>query len=183
MPESFTGWINRHVAAHPGDQAMVYRERIVIMRYQAITYALMLVLLAAGSTAMGQIYKWTDEEGNVHFGDKPAGEDSEKVAIQSRRTNAERVQADVQARADAAAKAAEEEATAAPAGPTAEELQARLDERAKKCETYRERLRNFVQSRRIYREDENGERVYMSEEEMQAAREQVENQVQEYCSP
>jgi flagellar biosynthesis GTPase FlhF len=159
-----------------------YRQRIVIMRYQAIAFALALVLIGASATAVGQIYKWTDEEGNVHFGDKPVGEDTERVAIQSRRTNSERVESQVQARAAAAAKTAEEEAAAAPAGPTEEELQARLEERAKKCDTYRERLQRFVQSRRIYREDEKGERVYMSEEEMQEAREKVENQVQDYCT-
>jgi hypothetical protein len=152
------------------------------MRYQAIAFVLMLVLFAASTAAVGQIYKWTDEEGNVHFGDTPVGAEAEKVAIQSRRTNAERVQAEVQARADAAAKAAEEEAAATPAGPTAEELQARAAERAKKCDMYRERMARFVRSRRIYTEDENGERVYMNEEEMLAAREKVENQVQEYCA-
>jgi hypothetical protein len=150
------------------------------MRYQAIAFALLLI--AAATTAAGEIYKWTDEEGNVHFEDKPVGEDSERVAIQSKRTNTQQVQSASQARAAAAAKAAEEEAAAIPQGPTAEELQARADARAEKCATYRERLQRFVQSRRIYREDENGERVYMTEEEMQEAREKVENQVQEYCS-
>lgn len=143
--------------------------------------ALLLTLAMAGAAGAGQIYKWTDEEGNVHFGDKPAGEDSERVAIQSRRTNPSRVQAEVNARAQAAAKKAEEEAAAQPQGPTEEELRARMEERAEKCQTYRERLQRFVQSRRIYREDENGERVYLNEEEMQEARQQVENQVQEYC--
>lgn len=151
------------------------------MAKQALALLLTLALTALGTTAAGQIYKWTDEEGNVHFTDKPVVEEAERVAIQSRRTNPERVQATVQARADAAAKAAEEKAAATPQGPTEEELQARLEERAKKCATYRERLQRFVQSRRIYREDENGERVYLSEEEMQEARETVENQVQEYC--
>jgi hypothetical protein len=141
----------------------------------------LLLLLAMAGTASGQIYKWTDEDGNVHFTDKPVAEEAERVAIQSKRTDAAKVQAQVQARADAAAKAAEEEAAATPQGPTEEELQARLEERAKKCATYRERLQRFVQSRRIYREDEAGERVYLSEEEMQEAREKVENQVQEYC--
>lgn len=152
------------------------------MRYQAIAFALMLVLFAASTTAVGQIYKWTDEDGNVHFADKPVGEEAEKVAIQSKRTNADRVQAEQQARVAASAKAAEEEAAAAPTGPTADEMQARAEERAQKCDMYRERMARFVRSRRIYREDENGERVYMTEEEMQAAREQVENQVQEYCN-
>ncbi len=151
------------------------------MTKRALALVLMLALTAVGTTAAGQIYKWTDEEGNVHFTDKPVAEEAERVAIQSRRTDPERVQAMVQSRADAAAKAAEEEAAATPQGPTEEEIQARLEERAKKCATYRERLQRFVQSRRIYREDESGERVYLSEEEMQEAREKVENQVQEYC--
>ncbi len=152
------------------------------MTKRALALVLMLALTAVGTTAAGQIYKWTDEEGNVHFTDKPVEGDAERVAIQSRRTDPDRVQAMVQERADAAAQAAEEEAAAAPQGPTEEEIQARLEERAKKCASYRERLQRFVQSRRIYREDENGERVYLSEEEMQEAREDVENKVQEYCN-
>ena len=150
------------------------------MRYQVIAHVLLLAVIAAGTAAAGEIYKWTDEEGNVHFGDRPDGEEPEKVAIQSRPTNPARVQANVQTRADAAAKAAE--AAATPQGPTAEELQAQAEARAEKCDTYRARLQKFVTSRRLYREDENGERVYLDEEETQAARERVENQVQDFCS-
>ena len=150
------------------------------MTKQALTLALLLV--TAGIVQAAQIYKWTDEDGNVHFGDTPAGEDSERVAIQSHRTDPARVDAAVRARSEAAAKSAEEEAASQPAGPSKEELQAQAAERQKKCDTYRDKLQRFVQSRRIYREDENGERVYLSEEEMQAAREKVEKQVQDHCS-
>ncbi len=152
------------------------------MPKQVPALLLTLALCAVSTTAAGQIYKWTDEEGNVHFTDKPVAEQAERVEIQSRRTDADKVQAQVQARADAAAKAAEEQAAATPQGPTEEELQARAEERAKQCTKYREKLQRFVQSRRIYREDENGERVYLSDDEMQEAREKVENQVQEYCT-
>jgi DNA helicase IV len=148
------------------------------MRYLAIAVALMLAVTTAGTAVAGDIFKWTDEEGNVHFGDRPdGGEGTEKVAI-----NQARVQAAVQSRAEAAAKAAEEEAAATPPGPTPEELQAQADERAEKCSKYREQLQRFVRSRRLYREDENGERVYLDEDEMQAAREKAENQVQDYCT-
>jgi uncharacterized lipoprotein NlpE involved in copper resistance len=154
------------------------------MRYQAIAHVLLLAVMAAGTATAGDIYKWTDEEGNVHFGDRPDGEVPEKVAIQSRPTDSARVQATAQARVDAAAKAAEEQAAAAAArqGPTPEELQAQADTRAEKCDTYRERLQKYLTSRRLYRQDENGERVYLDESETQAARERVENQVQKYCS-
>jgi len=152
------------------------------MRYLAIAAALMLAVTAAGTAAAGDIFKWTDEDGNVHFGDIPAGQESEKVAIQSRPTNPARVQAMVQSRTDTAAKAAEEEAAATPAGPSPEEIQAQADERAEKCSQSRAQLQRFLTSRRLYREDEDGERVYLDEDETQAARERVENQVQDYCT-
>ncbi len=150
------------------------------MRYLAIAVALMLAVTAAGAAVAGDIFKWTDEDGNVHFGDVPVSAESEKVAIQSRPTNPARVQANAQSRADAAAKAAEAEA--APAGPSPEELQAQADAGAEKCSKYRAQLQRFVTSRRLYRQDENGERVYLDEEETQAARERAENQVQDNCS-
>jgi len=152
------------------------------MCYRAIAVALMLAVAAAGPAAAGDIFKWTDEDGNVHFEDRPAGENPEKVAIQSKPTNPARVQAMVQSRADAAAKAAEAEAAAAPAGPSSSELQAQADARVEKCSMYRAQLQKYVISRRLYRQDENGERVYLDEDETQAARERVENQVQDYCS-
>lgn len=155
------------------------------MRYQAIAAALILVLAAAGTAAAGDIFKWTDEEGNVHFGDRPLGEDPERLAIRSKPTDPARiqaVQAAAQARASAAAKAEEKAAAAAPQGPSREELQTQADERKQKCSTYRAQLQKYVTSRRLYREDESGERVYLDENEMLAAREQVENQVQEFCS-
>ena len=152
------------------------------MRYRAIAVALMLAVTAAGTAVAGDIFKWTDEDGNVHFGDVPVSAESEKVAIQSQPTNPARVQANVQSRADAAAKAAEAQAATTPAGPSPEELQAQADARAEKCSKYRAQLQSFVTSRRLYRHDENGERVYLDEEETQAARERAENQVQDNCS-
>ncbi len=152
------------------------------MRYQAIAVALMLAMTAAGTAVAGDIYKWTDEDGNVHFGDRPLGEEPERVAIQSKPTDPARIQAMAQARADAATRAAEEAAAAAPAGPSPEEMQAQADERKQKCSTYWAQLQKYVTSRRLYREDESGERVYLDEAEMQAARERVENRVDEFCS-
>ena len=152
------------------------------MRYLATAVALMLAATTAGTAMAGDIFKWTDEDGNVHFGDRPDGEAPVKVAIQSRPTNPDRVQAMVQSRADTAAKAEEEAAAAAPAGPSPEELKAQTDARAEKCSNSKALLQKFVTSRRLYREDENGERVYLDEDETLAARERVENQVQDNCS-
>jgi hypothetical protein len=58
------------------------------MRYLAIAVALMLAVTTAGTAVAGDIFKWTDEEGNVHFGDRPdGGEGTEKVAISRSHTS------------------------------------------------------------------------------------------------
>ncbi len=153
-----------------------------MLRKNVIAFIMMLAVLAAGMAFASEIYKWTDEQGNVHYGDRPTGDASEeRLAISSRPTDASRVQEQVQASYDARA-AAEEAAASEPAGPSPEELQAQALERQEKCATYKARLQTFVTSRRLYKQDENGERVYLDEVETQAARERVENQVAEYCS-
>lgn len=147
-----------------------------------ISIALLLTAASGGSLFASEIYKWTDEEGNVHFGDRPTGAATEeRMAIRSRPTDPARVQAQVQARVSASEARAEQEAVGEQ-GPTPEELAAEARERETKCNMYKERLTSFVQSRHLYRLDENGERVYLDEEEMQQAREEVQDQVEEYCN-
>ena len=152
-----------------------------MIRKTAIACLIMFVVSASGIAFANDIYKWTDEDGNVHYGDRPTGDASEqRLAISSSPTDPSKVQARVQAR-HTAREAAEEAAASEPEGPTEEELLAQAEERRQKCDTFRARLQKFVTSRRLYKQDDNGERVYLDEEETQAARERVENQVQEYC--
>ena len=56
------------------------------------------------------------------------------------------------------------------------------EQRQQLCNTYRERLQKFVESRRLYRVDEAGEREYLDEEQVTAARDDMQAKVQEYCS-
>ena len=76
----------------------------------------------------------------------------------------------------------EERAAAEKDAPTPEEIQAAAQEKEERCSDYRARLQKMLQSRRLYREDENGERVYLDDDEMLASRERVQSQVEEYCS-
>lgn len=151
------------------------------------TFLLLLCAMLASGISASEIYKWTDEDGNVHYGDRPVGDGSEgaqveRVAIVSRSTNSEAVQASVDARLERQAAAAERAAEREAEEARQEELLAEAADRAQKCTEYRERLQRFVQSRRLYRLDDNGERVYLDDGQMQEAREQVQQQVEEYCS-
>ena len=53
-------------------------------RYRLLSAGLVLLtaaLLAAGASA--QIYKWVDDQGNVHFGDKPRDKAQAEQAAQA----------------------------------------------------------------------------------------------------
>ena len=141
----------------------------------------MAALLASGMAVGSDVYKWTDEDGNVHYVDRPTGQpDEERMDIFSSRTDNAAVQARVQARQEARA-AAEQVASEAPPEMSKEEIRAEQRERQQKCEMYRARLEQFLRSQRLYKEDDAGERVYLDEEQTLAARDRVEEQIKEYC--
>ena len=138
-------------------------------------------LMASGLAVSGEIYKWTDEDGNVHYEDRPIGKtDMEHVNIMSRNTDNSVVQARVDADREARA-AARQAASEAPAEMSKEELRAEQQERQEKCQTYRAQMQTFLSAPRMYKEDAAGERQYLDENEIMAARSKVEEQIQEYC--
>lgn len=152
------------------------------MKKLAIATVSMLAIIAANSAFAGDIYKWTDAEGNIHYGDRPVGEQPERVAIVSQPTDPARIQAATQARAEARTAKSKAAAAAAAEGPSPEDLQAEAAERAARCTTVKAQMQQLVTSRRLYREGADGERVYLDESESLAARERVENQIAEYCN-
>ena len=140
---------------------------------KTIAFVMMLAVSVAGMAFASDIYKWTDEHGNVHYGDRPTNDASEEpLAVSSKPTDPLKAQARFEVKA----------ATSETAGPTPEELQTQALEREEKCSTYKARLQRFLTSRRLYRKDENGEPVYLDEDETLAARERVQKQVEEYCN-
>jgi hypothetical protein len=151
------------------------------MRYFKLAATLIISVALASTATASEIYKWTDEDGNVHYTDKPVDSSSEHMDIVSSATDNENVRAQTQARLDRQNEAAVAAANA-PVGPTAEELRAEAKERSDKCAMYQARLTKFTQSRRLYREDENGERVYLDESDTQKTRDRTEEQVREYCN-
>lgn len=152
------------------------------MRYPAIVVGLILVLAGVGLAPAADIYMWTDEDGQVHFSDIPGGQYPIRLAIESRPTDRARIQAIAQARTEAGIRAEEAKVAAAPDGPSAEELKAQAEERSRKCVAYKVNLETYLTNRRLYNMSPDGEREYLSEDEIAAARERAAQQVTEFCS-
>lgn len=147
----------------------------------ALSAVLISTAIFAGTSSASEIYRWTDEDGNVHYTDKPMGEPSERLDIESRPTDPSVVAAELQARLDIQAKSAESAAVADAATKSQEEKRAEREERQEKCAMYQERLTRFVQNRRIYREGVDGERDYLDEDQMAQVRADAQAKVEEYC--
>ncbi|MEM7430650.1 MAG: DUF4124 domain-containing protein [Pseudomonadota bacterium] len=137
--------------------------------------------LISGTAIAGEIYKWVDADGNVHYEDRPVGENVERVDIVSRSTDNSQVQAATQARRDNEAARLEARAERDKAAQAKLEAEQETAERAAKCQENRARMESFIAARRLYQEDDNGERVYLDEEKTLAAHEQVREQIEKYC--
>ncbi len=135
---------------------------------------LLLALCAPPSWA--EVYKWTDEQGNVHFGDRPS-EDAEEVRIRkapaaapartprnTRRRLGSIMEQDRRKRAEARAKEREER-----------------DKRRSQCAFARDRLRNLSEATYLYDLDEQGQRRVLSHEQRSAAERQARQDVQRLC--
>jgi Domain of unknown function (DUF4124) len=152
------------------------------------THKLVLVVatlgLGAGAAYASDIYKFTDANGTVHYVDRPTGSPTEqRLAISSKPTNPADVQARAQVRYGQAAgdEQSQDGEESEKAKLTRAERVAAAQERADKCQQYRDRLETYVTSRRLYRETDKGEREYLDEQEVLDARRKTEDLVREYC--
>ncbi len=144
--------------------------------------AVMALTIAAGAAA-SEIYRWVDAEGNVHYGDRPSGEATEqRLELTYARTDGSAVEKRVQNRLDAQSARAEARAEREKADQEAAKEAETAAEQQKACESARARLETYRASRRLYTADENGERVYLDDEERQAATRKIQEQIAEFCN-
>jgi hypothetical protein len=151
-------------------------------RYIALGCAVAALTFAASATA-NEIYKWIDENGNIHYEDRPSGAATEeRLSVSYGRTDSSAVNNRIQARLDRQSERAEAKSQAAAAEQEAAENAAAAAEKQRACESARARLESYLQSRRLYRTDANGERVYLDDSQRQEARQKAEDQVSEFCN-
>ena len=153
------------------------------MQRNRLVSGLVVAALALCTSAMAdEIFKWTDADGTVHYGDRPTGESSEvRLGIAYSRTDSSAVEQRQQAFAESQARRAESKAAAEEAAREAEaEAQAAV-EKQKKCEGYRNSLQRYNDAWRLYKEGPDGERTYLDDDEMRKAREQLEKHIAENC--
>lgn len=131
----------------------------------------LLALLAAGSSVAADVWRWTDAQGRVHYSDVPI---DGAVRIKSRSagpvTGGQSGPSVSQATNNTFGQAPDQRASSAAAKAVQDDLAKR---RGEQCKTATERYESLLNSRRVYREGKNGERVYLSGPELDQSRVQA----------
>ncbi len=142
---------------------------------------LVLTATSLGVTTLGaqEVYRSFDAEGNVVYSDRPHGADAEAVRVltasPARAATATPAQAPAEPPPGQQSEALGGEMTRE---PTTEELR---ELRARNCTVANERLENYTLSHRLYRTLPDGERQYLSSEEIDEARTRAAADVDTWC--
>lgn len=137
------------------------------------------LLWACLAPAAAQVYKWVDEKGTTHYGERPPqGRKAQEIDQRLANPGADPGKA---AQPDWNEKELEfrRRRIEAEQAQTLREQQQAANRRA--CNDARDQLAQMKTARGIYRLDENGERVYQSDAERQASMARLQAQIAERC--
>lgn len=131
-------------------------------------------------SANAGVYRWVDADGNTHFGDRPpANASSREVKVQAPevRNDASAQERQQRMRDFLSEQQKERETRQADQAKFAEQ-QAK---KAELCIRMRAELKNLARVSTFYRLDENGDRVYVTEEQNEQVRKDFRKKVKEAC--
>ncbi len=138
------------------------------------------VLVFITTTVNAGVYKWTDENGNVHFGDRPANKneateliydtESKSGITNSSGNNKERARMTKELENDRKERESNRE-----------ERQVKKKKKQKRCKKAKKNVHFYQKTNRIYKYNSNGERIYYSDKDREVKIKKYKNQVAKYC--
>jgi hypothetical protein len=124
-----------------------------------------------GTQVQADVYRYTDDKGNIHYTDKPATLPAERLNVQSQKTDLVALQArqqEEQQRMNAADQARDQGNAQNADQRKAQQMSA--TDKAEQCKKARERFDSYTTSQRLYEQLPNGERRYLTDAELDATR-------------
>ena len=145
-----------------------------LIQFLSIT---LLVVACLGTTA--EVYMWTDSTGRVHYSDKPDGENLVVMNVKSKRT-------DKAALAQARQNKVDAEQAAAADLRIKEEIDEEATQNAaireENCRRVTEAVVSLRNAQRLYVPSQDGERRYLSDEEIADRIQRAETDKAKWCS-
>lgn len=137
-------------------------------------------LIFWSTLASAVVYKWSDAEGKVHYGDRPPdGVQAEVVEMLVSHATAPAAAAPARTAA-APAAAAPAAAKDKPYDPAA--VDAANAARAEQCASAQARVKQLTEGRHLYKPGPNGERDYMTSDQIDAERADAKKEVDTVCA-
>lgn len=137
-----------------------------------------LLLLAVSPLWAVEVYRFVDENGNVVYTDRPVP-GAELVNIDAPFVGGRPLpRPSLSAGEDSEADAPEDEDEQ----PTAARTEPSPEQRARNCEAARERSERYATAHRLYRTTPDGEREYLTSDEIDEARAQAAADVEQWCN-
>lgn len=142
-------------------------------------------MLTLPSHSIAEVYKWVDENGKIHFSDKPVDQESTEVKMKKQPTAAEILQAKRKASElinhhRKVSDNLEEEATDKQLAQEKEEN--RQTKRLSDCKDAKMEVRNLSRGYRSFILKENGERYFLSDKEKTEQIAKFEKAIAENCT-
>ncbi len=163
------------------------RRRPMARRALALTALVVFGSLALPAAAA--VYKWVDPQGRIHYSDLPPPPEGKLLSVDTsaQHTTARASEAPRPAQMPAAATVMKSATTGPAASPeAAARLKQTVDNdvssvRADQCKQAQEKYQNYVRSRRLYKTGANGERIYLTDQELETERLNAKHDVDELC--
>lgn len=145
---------------------------------RTILVTIMLAGLATAAVAES-VYKWADGKGQIYYTDRPpTAADAKLLAVLDRDQSFVEEEGGPQGSSNAPPPA-----SGRPSDSNADRVQQDVDRvRADQCKQAQERYKTYVESRRLFRQTEDGQREYLSDEELMQARIEARQAMDEYCN-
>ena len=141
---------------------------------------LLLLCLFAASSGVAGTYRWVDENGQAHFGDRPpAGAVSDEISMARPAVDVDTVARERKQRMNEFLEQSDKERAERNKLKAREEARATAQEA--RCQQLRGRLKHLQRVSRIYRINNDGERVYVDDEENERLRREFSVRVHKEC--
>ena len=147
-----------------------------------ITLITLSLLCASTVSLAAKVYKWTDSQGNVHYGERAPNTQAKEVELRNLHPSGSEAPApanspqDVNKLLDTLSKERQEKADKAAAA------EQERKQREKNCAAAKRNATGYQIGGRIYEIDENGERRFLGDKEIDKKLEASKREVEKWCN-
>jgi catalase len=142
------------------------------------------LLVVAATTQAADVYKEKDAKGNPVFTDRPAQLDAERLNVKTQQTDtveAQRRHDEEMQRLNSSSNSASSASESPASGERAASQSA--EDKARRCKESRDRYEQYMSARRLYESGAaEGERRYLTDAEIDAARANAKKMMDEFCA-